>query len=84
MRCSTCHEPIARTDATASGPDGESHSACAKRMTAQGQAIDLQEAFEEIGHLKRRVQELERVTDEQAETLLDHARDIPFRIGGGE
>lgn len=82
MRCSTCNEPIGAADVPAYGSDGVSHATCAKRATVHGKALDLMTAFTEIDRLKRRVQDLERQTEEHNGTLHRHAQNIPFRIGG--
>ena len=84
MKCSTCNEDIGAKEVPAYGDDGISHAACAKRATAHGRPIDLLEAFDEIARLKKRVQDLERETEQQALTMQRHARNIPFRIGGGD
>ena len=81
MRCSDCNQPIADDDLTATGPDGVIHYACFKRGTAHGEAIDLSSLHETIGMLKKRVQDLERVTKAHEQTLEHHRRNIPFRIG---
>jgi hypothetical protein len=81
MKCSDCNQDIAPGDATSHGADGESHAICAKRATAHGRVVDLFTAFDDIAALKRRVQDLERVTEAQAAELRRHERDIPFRIG---
>lgn len=75
MICSDCNEPIRKDDKTASGEDGVIHYQCFKRGTAQGREINTLTLMEDIGRLKRRVQDLER----QVEM---HDRNIDFRIGG--
>lgn len=74
VHCSECHEPLRADDKTASGPDGNVHYACFKRGTAQGKEITLDSLMEDIGHLKRRVQELEQ-------TVQHHDRSIDFKVG---
>lgn len=81
MICSICDKPIARDEKTASGPDGRSHIRCAKVGTAHGELIDIITLYEALGRLKKRVQDLEQVAEEQAITLEHHASNIPFRIG---
>lgn len=75
MICSDCGKEITSTDKAARGPDGEVHYACFKRGTAQGKEVSLMSLHQELGALKRRVQDLER-------RLTRDERDIPFRIGG--
>jgi hypothetical protein len=74
MKCSTCNDYIQHGDKTASGPDGLSHERCAKLGKAHGQEIDIFTLHEEIGHLKKRVQDLEQQVER-------HDRNIDFRIG---
>ena len=74
MICSACNQEIATGDKTAHGPDGTIHYRCFKRGTAQGEEITLMSLHQELGALKRRVQELEQ-------RLTRDERDIPFRIG---
>ncbi len=75
MRCSDCNEYINHGDETASGPDGLVHARCAKVGKAHGREVDLFSLLEDIGRLKKRVQELEREVEH-------HHRNIDFRIGG--
>lgn len=74
MICSECAAAIAPDDQTATGPDGIMHYKCFKRGTAQGREITLASLSEEVGRLKRRVQDLEQ-------TVQHHGANIPFRIG---
>lgn len=75
MICSACDKYIGVEEQTATGPSGVIHSACFKCGTAHGEAIDLLTLADELGRLKKRVQDLERTSEH-------HAQNIPFRIGG--
>jgi hypothetical protein len=75
MICSDCNEPISADDKTATGSDGVVHYRCFKRGTAQGREINMMTLMDEIGRLKKRVQDLEQ-------TVKMHDRNIDFRIGG--
>lgn len=76
MICSACGKDIGIGETVAKGPDGDMHYRCFKRGTAHGKEITLATLSEELGALKRRVQQLEQ-------RLTDDERDIPFRVGGG-
>lgn len=77
VNCSECHQPLEsdmRENPITSGPDGDIHYRCFKRMQGQGKEISLDSLMEDVGKLKRRVQELER-------TVQHHDRSIDFKIG---